>query len=607
MPLRAHILAAVTLALALAVTLVPEAEAARSLAAQVALRGFVAALTVALSAGGLGAALLRKADPVQAVALGLGVLGTVLLPVSLLHQPLVLVGVGCAGALGWLLRPELQRSRTPAHVWALLLPVAIVGVLVALAPPVDTDEVYQHLALPRQLLSWGVEPGPLQPNAGRPHPLHMVYAVAMALGGAAGPKLLHLGLGLALLHRVEALARRHAGVQGGLVALLSLIGSYSVLRELGLAYNNLPAALLGLLAVEAALSEQRWRLAAFAGLALATKYTAAPVVLGAYLLYWRSRPKAIGELALLSGAALAWLLPWWANNALHGLHPLFPYAGWEAAGRFEFVYAERYGMGRGPLDLLLLPWNATVYASTTDYTFLGRISPLLLLTAPAAVYAAVTKRPMARAFLGLSLLGGLGWALGPHWLRYLLPSLPLLAVTAGLGAACLPRWGLGALGLAWLVSLPSNLGPHLAAVSQAAPVAVGSADPEAFRVKSLPGYEAAVFVNEHLPEDAVVAVLNAWPLEPLERRFLLGSVEDHVPTRHLLYVEGEQSLQRLREAGATHVLAGRVNFLQKSYPFLDAATFRRQFEEPEDQLDELLLADGVLLFEAGRYSVWRLR
>ncbi len=606
MPRRAHILAALTLALALAVGVASGSESMGS-AADHALRGLVGALTVALSAGGVGAALLRRTDALKAVALGLGVLGTTLLPISLLDQPLVLIGVGCAGALGWLARPDLRRAETPAHVWALLLPAAILGGLVALAPPVDTDEVYQHLALPRQILAWGVDPGPLQPNAGRPHPLHMVYAVALGLGGTAGPKLLHLGLSLALLHRVEAIARRHAGVSGGLVALLSLLGSYTLLRELGLAYNNLPAALFGLLAVEAALDDKKWQLAAFAGLALATKYTAAPVVLGAYLLYWRPRPRALGELALLTGAALLWLLPWWANNLFHGQHPLFPYAGWEAAGRFEFVYTERYGMGRGPLDLLLLPWNATVHAETTNYTFLGRISPLLLLSVPAAIYAAVTRRPMARAFLALSLLGGLGWAVGPHWLRYLLPCLPLLAVTAGLGAACLPRWGVGVMVLAWLAGLPSNLGPHLATVSQAAPVAMGTEDPEAFRSRALPGYDAAVFVNEHLPQDAVVAVLNAWPLEPLERRFLLGSVEDHVPTRHLLYVDGEESLDRLREAGATHVLAGRVNFIHKSYPFLDAATFREQFEEPEGQLEELLLAEGVVLFESGRYSVWRLR
>ena len=604
MPPREHILAGATLALAVAATVVSAGE---SEALQGALRGALAVLAVVVAGAGLGSALLRKADPVQALALGLGLTGTVLLLVSQLHQPWLLVVVGCAGALGWLRRGELELPSTPAWTWALLLPLLLIGGLVALAPPVDTDEVYQHLALPRQILSWGVEPGPLQPNAGRPHPLHQIYAVALALGGTAGPKLLHLLLGLALLHRAEALARRFGGPTAGLVALLALAGSYTLLRELGLAYNNLPAALFGLLAVQAALDDQRWRLAAFAGLALATKYTAAPVVLGAYLLYWSRRPKAIGEMALLTAAALAWLVPWWGHNLLHGQHPLFPYAGWEAAGRFEFVYTERYGMGRDPLAFALLPWNATVHAETTNYTFLGRISPLFLLAAPAALYAAATKRPAARAFVGLAFVAALGWAAGPHWLRYLLPGLPLLAIAAGLGAATLPRWGAAALGLAWLAGLPSNLGPWLAGVSQAAPVAMGLEDPEAFRTRALPGYEAAVYVNEHLPEDAVVAVLNAWPLEPLERPFLLGSVEDHVPTRHLLFVEGDQSLQALREAGATHVLAGRVNFLHKSYPFLDAASFREQFEQPESQLEELLLAEGVVLFEAGRYSVWRLR
>ena len=87
---------------------------------------------------------------------------------------------------------------------------------------------------------------------------------------------------------------------------------------------------------------------------------------------------------------------------------------------------------------------------------------------------------------------------------------------------------------------------------------------------------------------------------------MLGSVEDHVPTRHLLFSRGDQSLAWLRAQGVTHVLAGKVHFIRKSYPFLDEETFEEQFVAAEAQLDALLLAEATLVFESGRYGVWRL-
>lgn len=580
-----HLLAAGILILALAVVGPPPA-----------LGGVAGLVAGVLGCAGVGAALLGDADLDEALLAGVGILGLVLLPFTFGNALPVLVGGALVlGAAGWLKRPEVRLPEPPWAVLALVLPVVLAAGLVALAEPTDTDEIYQHLALPKQLLTEGSLPtGELRPNAARPLPLHLVYAAVMAVGGATAAKLFHLFVGLLLLLRTESMARRFAGPAAGAVAVLALLGSYTVVRELGLAYNNLPTALACLLCLNAALSDKPWRMALFAAVALSLKYTAAPVLVGVWCVHL-ARSRDVRSTLGTGGAALFALVPWWLRNAASGLHPLFPFQGWSGE-RFEFVFLERYGMGREPMDLLMLPWNATVHADPTTYVFLGRISPLFLLGAALALVAA-WRRMDVLAVLFVGAMGFAGWAAGPHWLRYLLPSLPILAVAAGAGATVLPRWGLVGLGAAWLAGLPSNLGPWLKQIP------VGDVD---VAVK-VPGYEAARYASEHLPEDAKVAILNAWPAYYVDRSYVLSSVEDHVPTRHLLYVHGDQTLDWLRKQGVTHVLSGRVNFIHKSYPFLSEATFHEQFEAPEEQLAELLLRDGVLVFESGRYAVWRLR
>ena len=591
-------LAAVTAVLAIAVLV-----AAPPWVSEVGLKaasGIAAALAVVVACTGLGGALLRQADAVEALALGLGVLGLVLLPLGALGwlSPLSSGALVCVAAAGWLRRPEVRMPPVSLAVVLLVAPFLLVGLLATLTPPWDTDEVYQHLALPSKfLLEGGLVGGPLHADASRPMGLHLAYTVALALGGETAPKLLALILFAGLLAKLATMEGRVAG----LAAIALLLGSYTVVRELGLAYNNLPAALYGLLALDSARRERPWRMALFAGLGLCAKYTLAPVVVGVVLLYWsRIGWRRVGPVVLAAALALAMVAPWWLRNALEGLHPLFPYAGWPDGEGFRFVFMERYGTGREPMDFLLLPWNATVHGDPDSYMFLGRITPAGLVLIPATLWAWFR----GERWIGVAVLGALGWAVGPHWLRYLLIPSAVLALAAGAGFARLPGWGRAIVVAAWIGGLPSNLGPWLE--DQTPAVALGDRSAEDFLEERLPGWTCAAWVNEYTPEDAVVALLYAWPGHYVERRWVLSSVEDHVPTRHWLHVHGENALADLRAEGVTYVLAGRPRFIHKLFPFLSEPDFVAQFRQPENALQELLLAEGTLMFEDGRYGVWRL-
>ncbi|MFT5582505.1 MAG: hypothetical protein ACI9VR_000081 [Cognaticolwellia sp.] len=573
------------------------------------LKGLGAVMLWALAATGLGGALLGKARAGPAMALGIGVLGLVLLLLATLGMlsGWMLGGVALAASCGWILKPQLEIDLDPAVLWV-LVPVAALGLGVALAPPIDTDEIYQHLALPKLMLNTGgLVGGMLTPDGSRPVPLHMSYTALLAFGGSAGPKLFHLGAALLLLAEVHRLGERLA-TRAGWGALAVLVGSYTVLRELGLADNNLPAALMCLYALRAQLDDAPWRMALFSGIALSIKYTAAPVVFGLYLCDLIQR-RDLKRSALTTCLALGLVAPWWTRNLLEGLHPLFPYAGWPAGDRFVFAYIERYGMGRDALSMLMLPWNATLHGDPTKYQgFLGRMSPLGLAAVPGMALAAwkARERPAFAVVLGTAACAWLGWTLGAHWLRYLLPAAPLLALAVGLGISQLPKWGQAlALGVG-VIGLPSNLRPVLEQALPLAQVSFGSSTTQELLEEEVPGYSAIQWVNEEAPVDARIALTFAWAGYYLDKPYLLGSVEDHVPMRHLLYLHGPETVEVLRQLGVTHVVSGRVRFIHKTYPFLSDAVFREQFTDPEALWEALLLENATLVYRDGRYGVWRL-
>jgi hypothetical protein len=574
--------------------------------------GLVAASVAALACTGAGGALLARLSPpalddelgwLRSLAVGLVLWGLLSWPAAALLGVHSWVGVALLAALaaGWLLRPPVRALHVGLPPLALGLAFLVPALLCLNTPITDTDELYYHLALPVRMLEEGaLLGGAWMPNGSRPLALHLPYTWLLALGGIAAPRAFHLLLGGALLLGVHRIAARRWGVIAGITAPALLLGSTSFLSDLGLA--TVEAALAGWLPV----------LALAAGGALAIKYTSAAALVPLFALLglgrWRPPEGArvrLGGLLLTGLAALAVVAPWWLRNLMEGLHPLFPFSGWQDAGPFVFQFSEKYGMGQGWLDTLLLPWNLTVHAEHDSMVFLGRVNPAFLALAPAACWAAYRDRAV-RLLLGTVALGLLLWSLGTQWLRYLLPLFPLLALACAAGLARLPKFVHVAALLCWLVGLPANLRPVLSEAAERAPVALGIEEPEAYLARQIDAWPAVRWVNRYSPQDARVALLFGWYGAQLERPWLLGSVEDHVPTRHLLALHGDGVLEALREAGATHVLTSRIRFLHKSYPFLDDQAFEEQFVRPEQRLQQALDQGAVLMFQHGRHAVYEL-
>ena len=98
------------------------------------------------------------------------------------------------------------------------------------------------------------------------------------------------------------------------------------------------------------------------------------------------------------------------------------------------------------MDFLLLPYRMVVTADPQSFEFLGRIHPYVIVLLVPCVLALRSTR--LRPWIAATVLGLLGWAAGPHWLRYLIPALPIVALTGA--AATLPlcrrAWSRGILG-----------------------------------------------------------------------------------------------------------------------------------------------------------------
>lgn len=564
-------------------------------------RSVVVMALIAAAQIGAGAAILRwrapdllEAPGGWAFAFGIGVGVHAGLQFVLAAAGLATLGgaAGIVGALGcgWIARPGVALPRLPVLAGGLLLAPALVA---ALAPPNDTDEIYQHLALARLISDSGGMPGGWDhPDGSRPLVVHLVFSSLYGLGGEAAPRLWHLALSAGLLLAVRDFAAARFGEGRGNLGALALLGSYSFLHEAGLAYNDLPAALWLLLAAEAMLRGRDGLLGLFAGLALAAKYTSAPVVIalgGAWLIRERRFPRG-------SLWALAPLAPWWVRNQLSGLHPLFPYAGWPDLAGFAFVYPEKYGMGRSAVDWLLLPWRILTEARLDSFDFLGRVN-LLWIALPAAWWVGRRNRD-ALTLAGVFVVGFAGWAAGAQLLRYLLP----LGGIAAYSLAALPVSG--ALILLFVASLPANLVPEWKSAADRVDVLSGKESRDAFLTRTLPAWPALRYLRDHVPVDQPVALLYAWHGYYVNQPWTLGSVEDHVPTRY--WIATSAGLPDLRERGVRWLFVGDIAFLKKGYEFLPREAWQEQFVAPTEKLRSMLERDATRVFVEDRWEVWRL-
>jgi hypothetical protein len=438
------------------------------------------------SAFGFGAWLLNRIGapprPVERLLFftvtGVGALGVVLLALGSfgLLSPLALwlAVLGC-GLLGWrdLRRlPELLRAcgrlvsgpgGPPGLVAGLVLLLAgAVLLLGAFAPITDWDSLMYHLEIPRRFL----EEGRVLVPEDNLHvaflgTFHMLYLPLMAVGGWAGPALLNGAFALLLGIAVLAAGDRFFDRTTGLVGMVALWGTSSLLLVASTPRNDVTVALFiflvhyGILAfLDAGEKWGLWAAALLGGLAFGVKYHAlayfaalAPVAVWGLARHRKTEGKGMapvlgGALALFLVAALPaavknqWLLggalypffsdpivpPWLAELLGSRAHP--PEVSLD-------VY-DAVGQAREPVTLGALLFNpAGLTVEVEGRSFVT--NPILFLL-PLSLL--VLRDRMVAALL-LPAIGYLLILIVPIQvtnLRYLIPAIPALTLVSVEGA-----------------------------------------------------------------------------------------------------------------------------------------------------------------------------
>ncbi|MGA9115222.1 MAG: phospholipid carrier-dependent glycosyltransferase [Bacteroidota bacterium] len=534
----------------------------------------------------------------------------------------VFMAASCAGWLAWKGPAALRRaagavrrrmrketSRAPllgsrdipwVAVSAMAGCTALVG---ALAPEIEYDALWYHLRLPRVWLEQGSAVDILHEYVSL-YPMNqdLVFGAALAAGGPVAAKLMHFLLLPLTAGAVFAFTRRHlAGVSPWLAAAVFLTAP-TVLWEATTAYVDLGLAFHGFLGVSSLVEYLRCRNRSWlimtglnAGLALGTKHLGLFLLLLTVLALFFARDedrpvrRRMGECLAVCGIALVLALPWYVRSAAASGNPFFPdlYSlfGASPPGRWDALtesalqkFKDTFGFGRG-LRLLMLPWDVTVHAGR----FGGCVGPLFLLLIPGAVFMR-GKKPALRLLLFFA-AGYLAlWAspLSSFQSRFLVPLMPLLAVTAAAGSAradsltraSAPRggglWVRGGLSLLVILNLPPFTSLHeadrsgwtgwLTHVVRVVPldVVVGRCPEEQYLARTLPSYAAWSFINGNLPGDVRVLTFGGGDHFYARRERLL---DDATLARGAVWGapagEPARSLGALRDLSITHVLFER--------------------------------------------------
>lgn len=538
---------------------------------------------------------------------------------QLLHSGPLLAGAGLA-VLAWILSrrhrtldpepPSAEARRlTPMHrVFLGLLGLLVLSPIAVLAmvPTVSWDASSYHLTVPRLYLEHGgFRPIELNVYSNWPLGTEMLFGLAMQLYDFVLAKLLHFAFGLAVLYTMwiglhdSGQDLRGDGLSNddltpsqrssaGLLAMVLFLANGVVLFEMRVAYVDLAHALY---LTTAFVFLQRWQRqperfgllvlgGLSCGLMAAGKLNG---FVGAVALGWllipglrrlaEQRGRIVSARYALLGFATPMAAlwgPWLAKSAWFTGNPVYPLLhhvfggpdwGPELTSQLG-AWQSSIGMGREPLDFLLLPWRLITQGGSGYDRFDGELGLLWLLAIPIALWRARLSQPV-RQFLLAGTTFFVLWAMTSQQMRLLIPALPLLAMAGGQGLMELVAQrtdvisrrlagGLLAAGLVYLVASQYALlgnGWNAARRMQATPATqiVRSARP--------PIFDAV----DALPADARLLMLNTNQGFFCRRDYLADSFFEASQTSHWLRSADSPSAvhQALRDRHVSHVLLDR--------------------------------------------------
>lgn len=489
------------------------------------------------------------------------------------------LGKQIPGSGAW--APQTGLERLACLILLICLSTLFLHVL---TPEIGKDALIYHLAVPKLFIEhhgfYFIE-GNIFAN----YPLfgEMLYIVGLILQGDILAKGIPFILLLFILLGMGLFIRRRIGKDSfPYLAMLILISVPSVFITAHMAYNDFFVTYYCLGAVFAFISwseqnDRGWLILCglFSGLAVACKYTALLLpFLGALGVLWsaRSRKLHTKEAAQNISMYLIFLVlagsPFYIKNWVITGNPVYPFlfsifggAGWEPGqARLYDLFVHTLGMGKEPLDYLLLPWNVSLRAKMDSLQFDGILGPVFLILLPFVFGLRKPGRPIAiiLVYCACTLLF---WAFSAQQIRYLIPVLPFLSIlTVFILSYYRDRKGISAI-LIILISASLMFNFYYAARDflKIRPLGVvfGLESRDDFLKRSIPSYGMYSYVNRQLPPNAKVFLIYMKNYGFLcNRDFYSDAMFESYTLQKIL--SSSRNLQEIREAlkkmGFTHIM-----------------------------------------------------
>ncbi len=575
----------------------------------------------------------------------------------------VLAGLAVAGTVAWLRnrRPATPFRARPVHV--LLAGLGVLTLLplylLALTPTISWDASVYHLTLPKLFLAHGgFRPVAMNVYSHWPLNVELLFAVAMAVYDHVLAKLVHFGFGLLTLYAVWVGCRachpggvqtkhghpggvqtKHGRPASGWLAMPLLLANGVVVFEIRAAYVDLAYAFFfvaGFLFMVEALERRPralWLAGICCGIVAGIKITgvAGAAVIGALYLPRLVRALRRRELTaalrpfLVRFALPVFVLwaPWPARAAWLTGNPFYPlFHDWLGGPDWSSALSARLqawqssiGMGRTPVDYLLLPVRIFLDGELGYERFDGELGAFWLVLIPLAIWTAIGVPPeggqrntviLVRRCLAAAGLYFVFWSLSAQQMRFLIPALPLLAIAGAVSLVELldrlrTRWR--RVGRA--IAFAAAVGVLIAGQSRI----LGAGYRTLGRYLQVQGdlVSTAVhpvyrFVNDHLPPDALLLFLGTNQRFFCDREALADSFFEASQIAAWLApaTDVPELRRRLAVRGVSHLLVDRRLLADPRLPIGYPASLGELLQDPA-QVDVLYRSPD------GRFSVLELR
>lgn len=479
----------------------------------------------------------------------------------------------------------------------ILAVLVVLALILALAPPVKTDALVYHLAIPKAYLeNHGIVNLPNNIYSFFPLLFDMVFLFAMTIGGEALPALCGLGMVFLLLMGLWVYFRQYLSPRLAWFVPVLFFSTPTFFEISASAYIDL--ALAGFIFFTF-YAWDRWRetrlpfwffyMCLCAGAAWATKLTGMiliPLVALGIALAGRqdNNPlRVLKRMAIFFGIVFLFMAPWWFRNYQFAGNPflplLMPLLGGESGINWDpnrmalfDHYVRMFGMGRGLGDLLLLPFNLTFNAEPDSLKFDGRIGILFFMLIPAVIVGGWKNRsPRLVSLAVFSAILMLFWFIYFQYVRFLAPAFTALTL---IGVTCLdkatqpapkanssPRWpgrillGMMACGVLFNLSLVWDIWQKKDPIQYV----VGQETRDEYMARNISRYPMYQAMNELGPEAKVFLVFMGNLGYLAERPFYSDSIyEAHTLQKILERDASPEGLRRqLKNLGITHMMFDR--------------------------------------------------